>query len=198
VSPQPLSRHAPPTPIRVLLCDAVPVRRAFVRELLERERRIAVIGELADVETYDLAADGDTPDVVIVAVDGARITDAVLLARLRRLANGGTVLALCDSDRRRVGPGRLIRLPRSIGPANLQREVLAAAAPRQADHVGHLVVTRRDGESLMIGDDIEIALLMVSGDKVKLGVSAPRTVKILRREVHDAALAPSPQPQSTS
>ena len=185
MSPLELAGDAPPTPIHVLLCDAVAVRRAFVRELLEQERMIAVIGELAHVETADLAADGDAPDVVIIAIDGPRITDAVLLARLRRLANGGTVLALCDSDRRRVGPGRLIRLPRSIGPADLQREVLAAAAPRQVQDVGHLVVTRRDGESIMVGDDIEIALLMVSGDKVKLGIDAPRSVKILRSEVYD-------------
>jgi carbon storage regulator CsrA len=189
VSPRDLAHDALPTPIRVLLCDAVAVRRAFVREVLEQERRIAVISELAQVEHGDLAADSDPPDVVIIAIDGPRITDAVLLARLRRLASGGTVLALCDGDRRRVGPGRLIRLPRSIAPADLQREVLAAAAPRPVKDAGHLVVTRRDGESLMIGDDIEIALLTVSREKVKLGITAPSSVKILRREAHDAALA---------
>jgi carbon storage regulator len=190
VSPIPLARDAQPTPIRVLLCDFVAVRRAFVRDALEQERTISVIGELTGAGEGDVAAQGDTPDVVIVAIEGSRITDAVLLARLRRLANGGTVLALCDCDRRRVGPGRVVRLPRSIGPAGLRREVLAAAGSRPAPDSGHLVVTRRDGESLMIGDDIEIAVLSISADKVRLGITAPRAVKVLRREVYDASQAP--------
>jgi carbon storage regulator len=51
---------------------------------------------------------------------------------------------------------------------------------------GHLVISRRDRESVMIGDDIEIVVLAVSRDKVKLGVDAPRSVKVLRTEVHRA------------
>lgn len=126
MSPPPPLRDVPPTPIRVLVCDPVPVRRSFVRDRLEQEPRIAVIDELGDVESVDLAAEHARPDVVIVAIEGTRITDAVVIERLQRLAKTGTILALCDSDRRRVGPGRVIRLPRSIGPAGLRREVLAA------------------------------------------------------------------------
>jgi hypothetical protein len=118
----------PPTPIRVLLCDPVPVRRAFVRDRLEQEPRIAVIDGLSGLDGVELAMERTRPDVLIVAIEGTRITDAVLLAQLRRLTHSGTILALCDGDRRRVGPGRVIRLPRTIGPAGLRREVLAAGA----------------------------------------------------------------------
>ena len=48
-----------------------------------------------------------------------------------------------------------------------------------------LVITRRSGESFMIGDDIEISIIEVAGDKAKVGISAPREIRILRRELID-------------
>ena len=48
-----------------------------------------------------------------------------------------------------------------------------------------LVVTRKTDESLKIADNIEIMVLEVSKDRVKLGVSAPRDVKIIRGELID-------------
>lgn len=48
-----------------------------------------------------------------------------------------------------------------------------------------LVVTRKTDESLIIADNIEIMVLEVSKDRVKLGVSAPRDVKIIRGELID-------------
>jgi carbon storage regulator len=48
---------------------------------------------------------------------------------------------------------------------------------------GFLVLTRRDSESVMIGDDIEITVLEVVGASVKIGISAPRAVKVLRSEL---------------
>jgi carbon storage regulator len=45
------------------------------------------------------------------------------------------------------------------------------------------VLTRRDSESVMIGDDIEITVLEVVGASVKIGISAPRAVKVLRSEL---------------
>ena len=48
-----------------------------------------------------------------------------------------------------------------------------------------LVVTRKTDESLIIADNIEIMVLEVSKDRVKLGVSAPRDVKIIRNELID-------------
>ena len=49
-----------------------------------------------------------------------------------------------------------------------------------------LVLTRRENESIMIGDDIEVKLLDVKDKQVKLGVMAPRHIAVHRREVYDA------------
>jgi len=46
-----------------------------------------------------------------------------------------------------------------------------------------LVIRRRAGESVLIGEAIEIEVLDVSGTQVKIGISAPRDILILRREV---------------
>jgi carbon storage regulator len=46
-----------------------------------------------------------------------------------------------------------------------------------------LVMRRRAGESFLVGDDIEIQVLQVSGTRVKLGISAPASVVIVRREI---------------
>ncbi|KAF0818997.1 MULTISPECIES: carbon storage regulator CsrA [Cytobacillus] len=47
-----------------------------------------------------------------------------------------------------------------------------------------LVLTRRLKESIMIGDDIEISIISVEGDQVKLGISAPKNVDIHRKEIY--------------
>lgn len=47
-----------------------------------------------------------------------------------------------------------------------------------------LVLTRKSNESIMIGDDIEVSVLAVSGEKVRLGIAAPRSVPVFRREVY--------------
>ena len=49
-----------------------------------------------------------------------------------------------------------------------------------------LVVTRRTDESLTISDNIEITVLEITKDRVKIGISAPRDVKIIRNELKDA------------
>jgi carbon storage regulator len=48
-----------------------------------------------------------------------------------------------------------------------------------------LVLTRKPGQSIMIGDGIEVQLLSVAGEKVRLGITAPRDVSIFRNEVYD-------------
>jgi carbon storage regulator len=48
-----------------------------------------------------------------------------------------------------------------------------------------LVLTRKPGQSIMIGDGIEIQVLSVAGEKVRLGVTAPREVSIFRNEVYE-------------
>ncbi len=46
-----------------------------------------------------------------------------------------------------------------------------------------LVLTRRVGQSVKIGDDIEVTLVQINGDQVRLGISAPRHVQVNRKEV---------------
>jgi carbon storage regulator len=47
-----------------------------------------------------------------------------------------------------------------------------------------LVLTRRPGESIMIGDDIVVTVLDVRGDVVRVGIKAPRSVHVHREEVY--------------
>ncbi|MGN7457228.1 carbon storage regulator CsrA [Paenibacillus pasadenensis] len=47
-----------------------------------------------------------------------------------------------------------------------------------------LVLGRRKGESILIGPDIELTVLEVGSDGIKLGISAPRDVTILRKELY--------------
>ena len=49
-----------------------------------------------------------------------------------------------------------------------------------------LVLSRQKDESIMIGDDVEITIVDVRGDKVRLGITAPRKIPVHRREVYDA------------
>jgi carbon storage regulator CsrA len=46
-----------------------------------------------------------------------------------------------------------------------------------------LVLTRKKHQSIMIGDNIEISVLDVVGDKVRIGIQAPREVSVFRKEV---------------
>jgi carbon storage regulator len=47
-----------------------------------------------------------------------------------------------------------------------------------------LVLTRKTNESIMIGDEVEVSVLAVSRDKIRLGISAPREVPVFRKEVY--------------
>jgi len=48
-----------------------------------------------------------------------------------------------------------------------------------------LILTRRVGESVMIGEDVTITVLRVKGNQVRLGVNAPRTVSVQREEIFE-------------
>jgi carbon storage regulator len=52
-----------------------------------------------------------------------------------------------------------------------------------------LVLTRKNGESIKIGDDIEITIISSKNDQVKIGINAPKNVEILRKEIYDQILS---------
>lgn len=49
-----------------------------------------------------------------------------------------------------------------------------------------LVLSRKKNESIMIGDDIEIKIIAIEGDTVRIGIEAPREVDVHRKEVYSA------------
>nr|CAA6830722.1 MAG: Carbon storage regulator [uncultured Thiotrichaceae bacterium] len=48
-----------------------------------------------------------------------------------------------------------------------------------------LILTRRVGETLMIGDDVSVTVLGVKGNQVRLGINAPRDVAVHREEIYE-------------
>ncbi|MFL0165426.1 carbon storage regulator CsrA [Candidatus Clostridium helianthi] len=48
-----------------------------------------------------------------------------------------------------------------------------------------LIITRKKGESLMIGDDIEIVISKIDDGSVKIGINAPKSIQILRKEIYE-------------
>ena len=75
-----------------------------------------------------------------------------------------------------------------------------------------LVLSRQRDETIMIGDDVEITVVDIRGDKVRLGINAPRSVQVHRKEVYEAIqrenrkaqgdetpppAAPRPRPRTT-
>jgi carbon storage regulator len=52
-----------------------------------------------------------------------------------------------------------------------------------------LVLSRKTNQSIMIGDEIEITVLSVAGDKVRLGIKAPREIPVYRDEVYSEVSA---------
>ncbi len=47
-----------------------------------------------------------------------------------------------------------------------------------------LALTRKAGESIMIGNDIEITILEIRGEQIKIGINAPKSVPVYRKEVY--------------
>lgn len=47
-----------------------------------------------------------------------------------------------------------------------------------------LILTRKLNESIIIGDNAEVSVIEIKGDQVKIGISAPREIKVYRKEVY--------------
>ena len=47
-----------------------------------------------------------------------------------------------------------------------------------------LVLTRKSNQSIMIGDDVEVSVLSVMGEKVRIGIQAPREIPVFRKEIY--------------
>ena len=52
-----------------------------------------------------------------------------------------------------------------------------------------LIITRRPGEKLMIGDDVVVEVIEVSGSSVRIGIEAPKSVRVYREEIYTAVKA---------
>lgn len=61
-----------------------------------------------------------------------------------------------------------------------------------------LVLARKKNESIVIREDVVVTVIEVRGDKVRLGIEAPKEVKVHRREVYDAIRQAERQSQSES
>ena len=47
-----------------------------------------------------------------------------------------------------------------------------------------LVLTRKSKQSIMIGDEIEVSVLAIMGEKVRIGIAAPRSIPVFRKEIY--------------
>jgi len=48
-----------------------------------------------------------------------------------------------------------------------------------------LVLSRKIGESIIIGDEIEISIVDIQGDNIRIGINAPKNIKIFRKEIYE-------------
>ncbi len=61
-----------------------------------------------------------------------------------------------------------------------------------------LVLARKIGESILIGEDVKITVVDIQGDKIKLGIDAPRELSILREEIYNAVREENRQAMASS
>ena len=72
--------------------------------------------------------------------------------------------------------------PVACAAARTVVKVARSPARQGGPHV--LVLTRKSNQSIMIGDDIEVSVLSIMGEKVRVGIQAPRDIPVFRKEVY--------------
>src|SRR5690242_5305834 len=118
-------------------------------------------------------------------LDGARTRRGSLLppCPVRWTGRGAAVVARTDS-----APPPTARLLASPQPraSHTTRKARPGAAPGRVTQGGSsmLVLTRRLGEEIVIDGDVRVTVVAVQGDKIRLGVTAPKCVTVDRAEVH--------------
>src|SRR5919198_893235 len=70
------------------------------------------------------------------------------------------------------------------GVAPAVAALLPLRGPEEAGRFPVLVLTRKSNQSIMIGDDIEVSVLSIMGEKVRIGIQAPRDIPVFRKEVY--------------
>src|ERR1035438_6430892 len=68
----------------------------------------------------------------------------------------------------------------------LGKPAVGGCAGRAANRKVHrmLVLTRKSNQSIMIGDDVEVSVLSVMGEKVRIGIQAPQEIPVFRKEIY--------------
>lgn len=61
-----------------------------------------------------------------------------------------------------------------------------------------LVLTRKLGQSIVIGDEVEVVVLEVRGEQVRIGIRAPKTVSVHRKEIYEQVNSDADQPAETT
>ena len=137
--------------------------------------------------------DGDEVLVLVIVTVTNGIADATanLLAPI--------VIAAEPRHRRAAGAaGRRSAPARTV--AQHGRLALRVAGPAHSAcwSVAVLILTRRVGESIVVGDDIVLTVFEVRGDAVRIGIEAPRSVRVNRKEVYEEIQRSNEQAVSTS
>ena len=151
--------------------------------------QIVLALELLDVAHADLELVGDPGVGAALAHPGADLVE-VRAQGFTRHGRSGRLAQSCASGelaaRRVAGPRPVGSL--SPGPQTMLGEPARWGSRRvePANRKVHrmLVLTRKSNQSIMIGDDIEVSVLSVMGEKVRIGIQAPQEIPVFRKEIY--------------